>query len=279
MIIGGGSNRNKNKSLKANFNVKQSTTFIHEFELYYVNIYNQEVPYDFTGSYLQFNIKSKYGTIIKKAGTISVIDNIVRLYIGADDLDFYGKYKYELVVTSSTNETSTLVEGEINIERSVVTTLQEITNNINLVFKSFYSVIANKLFDNKIFLGIKSSYEILFAQLYSKTETIKSSYIINQIEIYLQSVKLSISSNYSILEQVVTNLSKSLNISSNYSITQQIVTNLAKSLNINSSYTITLIQSIVNKYNLSFNSSYSITTEQIVGATVSIQSSYTITEK
>jgi hypothetical protein len=59
-----------------------------------------------------------------------------------------------LVVTSSTNETSTLVEGEINIERSVVTTLQEIVNGIKLVFNSIYSIVNNIIFTNIFVLKI-----------------------------------------------------------------------------------------------------------------------------
>ena len=141
MIIGSGSNKNKNDAIKTNFNIKQYNTFIHEFDIYYYDAYGLEQAYDFTGCYLQFYIKSTYGSFIKKVGTISVIDNIVRIYIADNEIDFYGKYKYELVVTTPANQTSTLVQGEMIIERSVVTTLQEIVNAIENKSSSIFSVI------------------------------------------------------------------------------------------------------------------------------------------
>lgn len=256
MIIGSNSDNNKNNSIKTNFTIKQNNTFIHEFDIYYIDTDGIEKAYDFTDCYLQFYIKSTYSSFIKRVGTVSVIDNTVRLYIADSELDFYGRYKYELVVTTITNETSTLVQGEMLIERSIINTLKEVVNEITFPFYSFFSILIIKLLSNKIALTIKSAYNIINSISNNCINKIESNYLITSIITNLRNISLNIYSNYSIINILVNKYLCKLNITSNY-IINNIVT-------------------VIMNYKLSIKSNYSITSSQTRGATVSIVSNFTI---
>jgi len=256
MIAGSGSNRNKNNSIKANFNVKQYNTFIHELDMYYINEYGLETAYDFTGCFLQFYVKSKYGSFSKRVGTITYTTNTIRLYVSNEELDFYGNYLYELNLTNALGVTTTLLEGKFSIERSVITLFQNIVNEISLGISSIYQLVKTYLVDNKYTLSILSSYLIILQKTLQLSTEIKSSYLIEQVVYILNKIDISLTSNYTIIKETL--------LKNNIS------------LGLLSSYLINIVSSTVKNLSIGFTSNYSILTQIENNATVSIQSSYEI---
>jgi len=235
MIIGN-SNNNKNKAVNINFNIKQHNTFIHEFELYYTDLYNQLQPYDFTNGKLQFVIKNRLNTFNKVFGTISTIDNIARIYIDAKELNFSGKYLYELIFIDEHNVSTTLVEGNMIIEPSLSPIVESIISKFNLLINSVYNIIAIVLYNYKFELKVKSSYNILESLINKLYLNIKSNYLINTVNYVFKQFQLSIKSNYLINAINYINKQIQLRINSNYNITSNLTIN--NILGIQTRYTI-----------------------------------------
>ena len=217
MIAGSGSNNNKNNSIKVNFLAKQYNTFIHELDMNYINDEGYEVPYVLSNYFIQFYIKSQYDGLVKSIGTISSIDNILRIYISKEDLDFSGNYLYELVFTeNSTGVSTTILEGAFDVQQSVINLFKDLENEISIIFSTVYSFVKQLFVKEEKTISFSSVYEFIRSNPYKSIINLISSYSYAKSLLITKNINVIFSSIYEYIKSAVFKENKIINIISNY---------------------------------------------------------------
>jgi len=280
MIAGTGSdNSNKNNSIKVNFLAKQYNTFIHELDMYYINNEGYETAYDLRDYFIQFYIKSKYGSVVKSIGTISYIDNTLRIYISKEELDFSGNYLYELVFTeTSTGVSQTVLEGSFDVQQSVIDLFKDLEYELSIMFSTIYSFVKQLLIKQEQTISFRSIYEFIRSTPYKSIINLLSYYSYTKSMLLTQKLNIVISSIYEYIKLESFKENKIINIIGNYIYTKLVVIKSNYIISLISSYIYSKLVFLTKGYVISFISSYIYYTLIRDDVFVSLESSYTYTK-